>query len=109
MQESRNAARARITGTFEKLLFHRDGFSIFRMKLDDGTFASVKGEVPKSMLRDGKNMNFEGDWKFNPKFGPTFAIAGSPKSMSPDGSGVVRYLSLYPISPRRGPWPYMNA
>ncbi len=79
----------KIRGTFYRYLFYNEqnGYSIIR--LTNGEV--VKGTLPK--LNEGDQLELEGNYTINPKYGKQFEIVTYQIFYPKDSSGILKYLS----------------
>lgn len=79
----------KIRGTFQRYLFYNEqnGYSIIR--LTNGEI--VKGTLPK--LNEGDQLELEGNYSINPKYGKQFDIVNYQIFYPTDSSGILKYLS----------------
>ena len=87
-----------ITGTIDKILFADidSGFSILRVRTDDGKLVIVRGKGDPASI--GDHIAADGDWIVDAKWGRQFKAKLIRTEIPESTSGIVRYLSSGAIS-----------
>lgn len=76
-------------GTVEKVIFQKEGFSIFRISFSDGGSATAKGEA---YVQEGDVVAIEGEWTTHPLYGQQIKALTVSVSLPQDKEGMIRYL-----------------
>ncbi|MCC6802427.1 MAG: ATP-dependent RecD-like DNA helicase [Anaerolineae bacterium] len=90
-----------LKGSVERITFYNEenGYSVIKIKADkrypaaearDGTI-TVVGVMPE--INVGENIQFDGDWVEDPKYGKQFRAEMTTPMMPTTDSGIVSYLS----------------